>query len=371
MVHYLRSTPEDSVKAVASFKKAIELDPNYGRAYAGLAAVYNLASWKIPFLKGLGVSWIEARWRSILYLQKATNDPLTHTVKSRMYLFRRQHQEAISELERGLALDPNDPVSLYNMGVVLTYAGKPKDGVEFLKRGMRVDPHNPSEYLVELGRAHFSMGELQEAVALVEKAIRLNAENFPFGGVFYLLPYYGLLGRDYEARALFETWKKEQEKITGLGTVNLRWFMNSIPFKDRAVADRFVEGLLKAGVPPAKIPGGYFPAFKENQLTGEEIRSLLFGSAITGYDLYLQQFCMNYKKNGEFTWEGPSIRGGPTSDSGKSRIEGDTICWQYPKRTRGVEFCATVFRYPGGSYESKDEYFWVSDFGFSTFSLVR
>jgi hypothetical protein len=147
--------------------------------------------------------------------------------------------------------------------------------------------------------------------------------------------------------------------------------MNGTPFKDRAVAERYANGLLKAGVPPAKIPGGYFPAFKENQLTGEEIRSLLFGSSTTGYVFYPQQFWTNYKKNGEFTWEGPSVMGGPVSDSGKSRIDDDMICWQNQKRFWGVEYCGTVFRYPGGSYEGKDEYFLCNDFGFSTFSVVK
>jgi len=147
--------------------------------------------------------------------------------------------------------------------------------------------------------------------------------------------------------------------------------MNPSPFKDRAVAELFAKGLLRAGVPPAKIPGGYFPAFKENQLTGEEIRSLFFGSAITGYIFYPQQYWMNYNQNGDFTWRGPSTVGGASSDSGKSRIEGNMICWQYQKRFWGVEYCGTIFRYPGGSYEGKDEYFWCTDFGFSTFSLEK
>jgi len=38
-VYYLRLTPEDSAKAVASFKKALELDANFGQAYEGLAGV--------------------------------------------------------------------------------------------------------------------------------------------------------------------------------------------------------------------------------------------------------------------------------------------------------------------------------------------
>ena len=369
-VHYLRLTPEDSAKAVASFKRAIELDPNYGRAYSGFAAVYYEASFSPALLKGLNVSWHEARARSIQYLQKATKGPIYHCVKSRMYLWRRQHQEAISELERGLALDPNDPVSHLYMGYALTLAAKPRDGVEFLKKGMRLDPHNPSRYLIFLGVAHYCMGEFEEAVGLVEKAFRLNPENAA-AWVAWLASFYAAVGRDHEARALIENLKIEVKKVMIPGAVNLRFFMNSTPFKDRAVAERHANGLLKAGVPRAKIPGGYFPAFKENQLSGEEIKNLLFGSETTGYVFYPQQFWTNYNKNGEVTYDGPSIAGGPSSDIGKSRIDSDMICWQYQKRFWGVEYCGTVFRYPGGSYEGKDEYFSCTDFGFSTFSLVR
>jgi adenylate cyclase len=364
--HYLRFTPEDSAKAVTSLKKAIELDPNYERAYAALSAVYYDATMNSGVRKGLGVPWHEALARSIQYLQRAPKDPLTHGVKSRMHVFRRQHQEAISEMEQALALDPNDPACHLHMGNALTMAGRPKEAAEFLKRGMRLDPHSPSRYLANLGMASFCMGELEEAMALFEKAMRLNPENAP-SWARWLASFYGLLGRDQEARAALEMNKK----VWGDRPFSLRIFMYYRPFKDRAVADRYAEGLLKAGI-SGKL-NDYLPAFKENQLNGEEIRRLLFDSTITGFDWnwlteIRQQWWMDNKKNGEFTWRGPA----PIfSDTGKNRIEGDAFCSQYQKSFGGVEFCGTVFRYPAGTPEGKDQYFWCSDFGFSTFSLVK
>ncbi len=47
---YRRHTPEDTVAAIRFFERAIELDPEYGRAYAGLAASYWLIAdegWKV------------------------------------------------------------------------------------------------------------------------------------------------------------------------------------------------------------------------------------------------------------------------------------------------------------------------------------
>ena len=242
-------------------------------------------------------------------------------------------------MERALALDPNDPACHLHMGYALSMAGRPKDAVEFLKRGMRLDPHNPSRYLANLGMAYFCMGELEEAAALFEKAMRLNPESAP-SWARWLASFYGLLGRDQEARAALET----NRKVWGDRPFSLRIIMYYRPFKDRAVADRYAEGLLKAGI--SEKLNDYLPAFKENQLNGGEIKRLLFGSAVTGIGLDGQQWRIDRQKNGEFTYRGPA----PIfSDTGKSRIEGDMFCSQYQKSFGGVEFCGTVFRYPAGT----------------------
>jgi len=146
--------------------------------------------------------------------------------------------------------------------------------------------------------------------------------------------------------------------------------------KDRAAADRLAEGMIKAGVPGQ--PSGYFPAFRENRLTGEKVKKLLFGSKITGIYLHNhsiadginlkdgQQWWVDLKTNGEVTWRGPS-----GIDNGKSRIEGNTICAQYQKNWWGLEYCGTVFRNPRGTPEGKDEYFFCNDYGFDPFSMVK
>jgi len=323
------------------------------------------------------MSWIEARLRLREYTQMAMKKPTSsaYITSSLLYLSRRQHKEAISELERGLALDPNSPLCHINMGRVLYFAGRPKEGIEYLYKWIRLDPRNTFIYLVALSWAHFCMGEIAEAATFMEQARRLNPEAGGTG----LAAIYALLGRDQDARAVLERGRK---KSAVAPDVSIPMF--GMPFRDRAIGDRHAEGLLKAGLAPAKISGGYFPAFKENQLTGEEIKSLLLGSRITGIDQDSQQWWRNYKRNGEFTWRGPALRdpytqkiisaptlAGPNSDLGKSRIEGDMICHQFQKSYWGLEFCGTVFKNPKGINERKDEYFFCNDIGFAPFSLVK
>src|SRR5262249_30827499 len=68
--HNRRTTPEDFAEAIRYLEKAIELDPEYGRAYAALAMVYVRAYvWRWNYR--LGLSRIEARSKARQYLQQA------------------------------------------------------------------------------------------------------------------------------------------------------------------------------------------------------------------------------------------------------------------------------------------------------------
>ncbi len=140
---------------------------------------------------------------------------------------------------------------------------------------------------------------------------------------------------------------------------NLFLVMYFFPFKDRAVADRVAEGLIKAGMPGR--PSGYFHASKENQLTGKEIEALLFGSTITGIDPGTgKQWWIERRKDGQTI-----SRGAMGSDTGRTWIEGDMSCTQMGR----WEYCATTFRNPNGTREGMDEYISFTDHGISRFSV--
>jgi adenylate cyclase len=248
--HYLRLTPDDLVRAISYFEKAIELDPIYWRAYAGLVVTYWKGSQLAEFCKGLGITYYAARLKPRQYLKMAMKKPssLAHVVASEMNLFRRQYEEAIAEAERAIVLDPNDPSCHESFGWTLIMAGRPGEAVDFIKTGMRLDPHNPARYLYLLGLGHFAMGQLEEAVTSIQKALRLNPERLEMAAA--LAAAYTHLGLDKRARAALDNYKK------GWFTpLTLREVMYFYPFKDPEVADRFAEGLLKAGLPGQ--PSGY------------------------------------------------------------------------------------------------------------------
>ena len=104
--HYLKFTKEDLKKAEASFKRAIELDPNFGRAQAALALLYfEVANNRME--TALTLNYEVVRLRARLHLTEALKKPtsIAYQVAGLMDLNLRQWDWAISQLEKALALD--------------------------------------------------------------------------------------------------------------------------------------------------------------------------------------------------------------------------------------------------------------------------
>jgi Tfp pilus assembly protein PilF len=249
--HYLRQTPEDFRAAILQFKKALELDPKYGRAYAALAATYWEAYTRY-WAVALGFSrGRETYFQAEQFLAKAMRDPtpLAHQVASAMLLHAQQHDEAIAEAKRAIASDPNDADGYVALANALSFTGRPSEALEQVERAIRLNPHYPPYYLYQLGLARFSMKRLDEAATSLERALALNRDDY--WSQRLLLATYGLLGRRADAAKLLETIMKNEKRgwIASFDPLTVRAVTYWFPFAERADVERFAEGLRKAGVP--------------------------------------------------------------------------------------------------------------------------
>ena len=242
--HYVRRTPDDFAKAVHYFEKAIELDSNYGRAYAALSATYWESYYRF-WHESLNMQWYETRERAEEYIQAAMKNnptPLAHSVTSKILIARHEYDGAIAETERALALDPNDASSYIAMAYALIYVGKPKEAVDHIERAIRIDPEYPAYYLFVLGLAHFGMEQLDKAASLFEKALERNPENYV--PLIPLAATYAHLSRKKEAR---DEIKKLIEFIPFI-TLSLIRVCPLWQYKNFVDRDRLMGGLDKAGM---------------------------------------------------------------------------------------------------------------------------
>ena len=243
--HYVRCTPEDYAEAVSYFEKAIELDPNYGQAYAALALTYWESSYNLWTFK-LGQAWWMARTKAEKNMQKAmiNPSPIAHQAASKMLIDWGLYEEAIFEAERAIALDPNDASSYVAMAYALVYGGKAKEAVKFVQIAMRLDPHYPAYYLFVLGLAYFVMEQFDKATTLFEKALKLNPEYYV--PLIPLAAAYAHLGLDEKVATTMEKLQKALPIIITLSLVRKspQW-----SYKNPADKERLLGGLRKAKMP--------------------------------------------------------------------------------------------------------------------------
>ena len=243
--HYLRRTPEDFAKAVRYFKEAVELDPDYSRAYAMLALTY----WESHhnfWNQSLGVPWYGARIRAQTYLQKAMKNPsaLVYQVESRILIGLHEHEEALNSAERAITMDPNDADSYLNMAYALIHAGRPEESFDFINTAIRINPNYPAYYLFVLGLAHFNMDQFEAAANAFERALQRNPVNYV--PLIYLTAAYAYLDRKQEAAAAI------QKLNESLPVVSVDFESHPVMagrYKRAADRDRLIDGFRKAGLP--------------------------------------------------------------------------------------------------------------------------
>ena len=243
--HYVRRTPGDYAEAVSCFEKAVELDPNYGEAYAALSLTYWESAHNL-WTYNLGVSWVEAGNRAEKYLEMAMHNPspLAYQAASRLLVDRQQHETAIAQAQRALALDPNDANCYLAIAYALIYASRSQEALSFMDKAMRLDPHYPAYYLFVFGLAHFHLEQYEEAVTLFEKALKLNPVNY-----IPLVPLSAAqaqLGREQEAAA---TLDKLQKSLPAIVTIALVRRGSLCRYKNPTDRNRLLAGLRKAGLP--------------------------------------------------------------------------------------------------------------------------
>ena len=197
------------------------------------------------------------------------------------------------------------------------------------------------------------MEDFEKAITLLERSHQLNPDMRE--PAIFIAISYALLGHDDDARRiaadLHKKWPTQWI---------LLYYIRDFPFKNPQVANRFAEGYLKSGL---SIGGssGYYKILDENRLTGQQIRSLVFGRKLIGLQGWFER-----RNDGSAYYRG-FITG---SDQGQSWIENDLLCDQWQGLYGGHKICYPVFRNPEGSPENKDEYLYITDIKIFPFSIL-
>ena len=357
-----RDTPWDTAKAVTQYEQAIALDPNFGTAIAQLAWVYNNANGRRE--SGLHLSQEEINARLYKYLEAAAKNPSPNYYQIRADLLisrERKYDEAIEGLEKAIALDPSDPVSYAAMSQALTLSGRAADGLAYLEAAMRVDPTWTGWRRYLAGLAYFGTGRFADAAESLEKIDPSSSETWTkINGLEILIAAYGHLGSKNKIATARERLQPllnriNSDRLTGLMA------QAHFPFRNWNDTQRLRDGLSKAGVP--ELPFGLDGKSKD-RLSGTEIAKITFGHETISHEIPSgRPSSSKTELDGTFTakigdWE---------SGKGKAWVEGDSMCFSFPKEGRT---CAVIFRNPKGTRERANEYLFFQPWNRFEFSVL-
>ena len=232
--HWNRWTEESFYKAIEYFQLAVEKDPTYALAYAGVADSYVLLGWNCYLAPNEAFSKGKADAMTALHLDPDL--PEAHTaLAALLWLHDWRWKDAEKEFNRSLQLGPTyatanhwyaeylmtmgkneaamarmehsqelDPLSLIiNVAVGwASYHGRRYEAaIEQLLRTVELDPNYPVTYWI-LGLAHRKMARYELAIRDGEKGVKLSGGSPLMRAA--LAHTYGMAGRSAEAHQILD-----------------------------------------------------------------------------------------------------------------------------------------------------------------------
>ena len=213
-------SPQESFpKAKAAARKALEIDDRLAEAHTSLAFAIFLWDWNL--------SESEREFQKALELNP--NYATAHHWRGTLLRTTGQFDEAIAEEQRALKLDPLSLIINSDLGQIYLWAGQYEKAIEQLRKTIEMDQNFYYAH-VTLGMAYESKGNYQDALAEYQKARMLNDDPL----VLALLGHvYAASGRRGEAlRALDQL--KEIAKVRNVTVYSFALLYTGLGDKDQA-----------------------------------------------------------------------------------------------------------------------------------------
>jgi adenylate cyclase len=242
-----RYTRADNEQALACAQRAVELDPTNARAHAHSAwcLFFNyMACWTADGKNALAKAYNLAQRAVVL----DETDSFAHCILGVVHVFRREYDEARSEIEKAIDLNPNDPEARRYYGNFLVATGNPNAGIEQIDLGRQLNPFDTRWVPWIRGIACFTARRYDEAIA----ALRLARD--PINEVRgWLAASYAHAGRLQEARATLEEFLRiaETDMAVFPGRRLKDWepyWHGAFEYQDQKDFDHLFDALRKAGL---------------------------------------------------------------------------------------------------------------------------
>lgn len=177
--HIYRFNRADNLRAAAHFRQALELEPDFARAHAGLSFTH----WQTAFMHFgedrsalLGMAEESARRANDI----DPHDPFANYNLARVHWLRGDIEGFGALLDRALTINPNFAQGTYSRSLANMLAGNGEIAREQSDRAMSLSPLDPLKYAMmsSHGMSLIGDGRFGEAAEWIEKACHLPGAHF-------------------------------------------------------------------------------------------------------------------------------------------------------------------------------------------------
>ena len=240
------------LKAREAFEKAVALDPNYARAYAGLGLTYwdqyavevTRTDHKAKALEFAAKSL--ALRQNALALRLNARRYFTTDIYAPASYMGDQHDLASAELRKAIALEPNGADALAELAYTLVFSGGAKKAAQLMQQAKRLNPNFPNWYHRPAGMAHYFNKDYAKAIP--ELKAWVASEPVLDRAKLWLAAAQAQAGDVDQARTMIEDMLRRRRASGQLlyATGVSRWWS----FASEADRLHLRAGLIKAGLPP-------------------------------------------------------------------------------------------------------------------------
>jgi DNA-binding winged helix-turn-helix (wHTH) protein/TolB-like protein/Flp pilus assembly protein TadD len=164
---------EDNEEARSHFRRAIELDAKFARAYASLAMTHAM-DYRLRPSGDTAPSLARAFELAESARLIDPDIPEIHWALGFVHVQSRRHDQAIESLRKALKLDPSYADAYALVGGIYTYTGQSPKTIPLLRTAMRLNPDGGYLYFQILGRAYFFENDLEQALINLRAASARN-----------------------------------------------------------------------------------------------------------------------------------------------------------------------------------------------------
>ena len=169
-----KRTKENLDKSIEYFKQAIQFDPKYALAYAGLADAYTTLAWYA--LAPAKENYARAEETALEALALDEEQAEAHAALGFVKIVQWEWGKAEQEFKRSIALSPNYAVAHNWYGLLLHLIGRSTDAVAEFDRARQLDPASPI-YLLNRAMMSCLMGQYDQGFAQIKETSTLSPPN--------------------------------------------------------------------------------------------------------------------------------------------------------------------------------------------------